>query len=127
MLCRIHILPSPLYLCLHFGQLLRDIRVCVSNHWYTSFVCMTSTDVYNEEYIRLNNNGRSNGFIDLQFTGWQVLGRIASQIAVVLQGKDKPTYTPNKEEGDICIVVNARHVALTGNKITDKFYKWHTG
>lgn len=57
----------------------------------------------------------------------QVLGRLASQIAVVLQGKDKPTYTPHKEEGDICVVVNARHVALTGDKVKTKVYYWHTG
>lgn len=57
----------------------------------------------------------------------QVLGRLASQIAVILQGKDKPTYTPNKEEGDICVVVNARHVALTGDKVKTKVYRWHTG
>ncbi|GBG68430.1 hypothetical protein CBR_g2974 [Chara braunii] len=57
----------------------------------------------------------------------QVLGRIATQIAVVLMGKDKPTYTPNKDDGDVCVVVNAQHVALTGRKMTDKVYKWHTG
>ena len=119
MLCRIHTQPSPWHLCLHFGHLFKDIRVCVSNYLYTSFVSMTSADIHDDD--------SSWSCFDLQFYGWQVVGRIASQIAVVLQGKDKPTYTPNKEEGDICIVVNARHVALTGNKITDKFYKWHTG
>ena len=57
----------------------------------------------------------------------KVLGRLASQIAVVLQGKDKPTYTPHIEKGDICVVVNANEVAFTGRKLTDKFYRWHTG
>ncbi len=64
--------------------------------------------------------------------GWmgvceQVLGRLASRIAVVLQGKDKPTYAPNRDDGDICIVLNAKDVAVTGRKLTDKVYQWHTG
>lgn len=57
----------------------------------------------------------------------QVLGRLASQIATVIQGKDKPTYTPNREEGDMCIVLNAKNICVTGRKLTDKFYRWHTG
>jgi large subunit ribosomal protein L13 len=56
----------------------------------------------------------------------QVLGRLASRIAVVLQGKDKPTYAPNRDDGDICIVLNAKDVAVTGRKLTDKVYQWHT-
>ncbi|CAM6084147.1 unnamed protein product [Calypogeia fissa] len=57
----------------------------------------------------------------------EVLGRLASRIAVVLQGKDKPTYAPNRDDGDVCIVLNARDIGLTGNKLTDKVYRWHTG
>ncbi|KAL0461764.1 UNVERIFIED_CONTAM: Transcription termination factor MT, chloroplastic [Sesamum latifolium] len=57
----------------------------------------------------------------------QVLGRLASQISTVVQGKDKPTYTPNRDEGDMCIVINAKDVRVTGRKMTDKFYHWHTG
>lgn len=57
----------------------------------------------------------------------QILGRLASQIATVIQGKDKPTYVPYLEKGDMCIVLNAKDVCVTGNKLTDKFYRWHTG
>ncbi|XP_020261491.1 uncharacterized protein LOC109837589 [Asparagus officinalis] len=57
----------------------------------------------------------------------QVLGRLASQIATVVQGKDKPTYTPYREDGDMCIVLNAKDICVTGRKMTDKFYRWHTG
>lgn len=57
----------------------------------------------------------------------QVLGRLASQIATVVQGKDKPTYTPYREDGDMCIVLNAKDVCVTGRKMTNKFYRWHTG
>ncbi|GLT33123.1 hypothetical protein SLA2020_077360 [Shorea laevis] len=57
----------------------------------------------------------------------QVLGRLASQIATVVQGKDKPTYTPNRDDGDLCVVINAKDICVTGRKLTDKFYRWHTG
>ncbi|CAH1420550.1 unnamed protein product [Lactuca virosa] len=57
----------------------------------------------------------------------QVLGRLASQISTVVQGKDKPTYAPNRDDGDICVILNAKHIAVTGRKLTDKFYRWHTG
>ncbi|KAL1291927.1 uncharacterized protein LOC107623144 [Arachis ipaensis] len=57
----------------------------------------------------------------------QILGRLASQIATVVQGKDKPTYTPNRDDGDMCIVLNAKDVCVTGRKLTDKVYYWHTG
>ncbi|CAK9320325.1 unnamed protein product [Citrullus colocynthis] len=57
----------------------------------------------------------------------QVLGRLASQISTVLQGKDKPTYTPNRDDGDMCIVLNAKDIAVTGRKLTNKVYYWHTG
>ncbi|KAG6390091.1 hypothetical protein SASPL_151570 [Salvia splendens] len=57
----------------------------------------------------------------------QVLGRLASQIATVVQGKDKPTYAPNRDDGDMCVIINAKDVCVTGRKMTDKFYRWHTG
>ncbi|GAU32741.1 hypothetical protein TSUD_323090 [Trifolium subterraneum] len=50
----------------------------------------------------------------------QILGRLASQIATVVMGKDKPTYTPNRDDGDMCIVLNAKDIAVTGRKLTDK-------
>jgi large subunit ribosomal protein L13 len=52
----------------------------------------------------------------------QVLGRIATTIANVLRGKNKPTYTPSVDTGDFVIVVNAAKIALTGNKLADKTY-----
>lgn len=58
---------------------------------------------------------------------FQVLGRLASQISTVVQGKDKPTYAPNRDDGDMCIVINAKDIAVTGRKMTDKVYYWHTG
>ncbi len=56
-----------------------------------------------------------------------VLGRLASQVANVLRGKHKPTFTPNADTGDYVIVINADKVKLTGNKLEDKMYTYHTG
>jgi large subunit ribosomal protein L13 len=56
-----------------------------------------------------------------------VLGRMATQIANVLRGKNKPTYTPSVDTGDFVIVVNADKIALTGNKLADKMYYSHSG
>ena len=56
-----------------------------------------------------------------------VLGRLASQVAMVLRGKNKPTLTPNVDTGDYVIVVNADKVRLTGKKLEKKYYRYHTG
>jgi len=56
-----------------------------------------------------------------------VLGRLASIISMRLRGKHKPLYTPHIDCGDNVIVVNAEKVRLTGKKVTDKEYFWHTG
>ncbi len=57
----------------------------------------------------------------------QPLGRLSSQIAQLLMGKHKPTYSPHLDMGDFVVVVNASKVKLTGNKIEDKVYYHHTG
>ena len=56
-----------------------------------------------------------------------VLGRLASQVAKILRGKHKPSFTPHMDCGDNVIVVNAEKVKLTGRKLTDKKFYWHTG
>jgi large subunit ribosomal protein L13 len=56
-----------------------------------------------------------------------VLGRLASIVAGRLRGKHKATFTPHMDMGDNVIVINADKVALTGRKLTDKKYYWHTG
>src|SRR5256885_11745363 len=57
----------------------------------------------------------------------KVLGRLASQVAHVLRGKHKPTFTPHLDLGDHVVVINAEKIHLTGRKLTDKVYRWHTG
>ena len=55
------------------------------------------------------------------------LGRLASQVASVLRGKNKPTFTPNVDTGDFVIVLNTDKVVLTGKKLEQKMYTYHTG
>ncbi len=55
------------------------------------------------------------------------LGRLASEIAQILRGKNKPEYTPHLDTGDFVIVVNAEKVAVTGKKRTQKLYRRHSG
>lgn len=55
------------------------------------------------------------------------LGRLASEVAKVLRGKNKPTYTPHVDTGDFVIVINAEKVLLTGKKLDQKVYRYHTG
>lgn len=57
----------------------------------------------------------------------KVLGRVATEIANVLRGKNKPTFTPSVDTGDFVIVVNAEKIALTGNKLNAKMYYSHSG
>lgn len=57
----------------------------------------------------------------------QVLGRLASRVAAILRGKHKPTFVPHLDVGDHVVVINAEKVRLTGRKLTDKIYRWHTG
>lgn len=57
----------------------------------------------------------------------QTLGRLATQVATLLQGKHKPTYTPHLDMGDFVVVVNASRIKVTGNKLEDKLYYRHTG
>jgi large subunit ribosomal protein L13 len=54
------------------------------------------------------------------------LGRLASEVAKILRGKNKPTYTPFEDTGDYVIVVNASKLVLTGNKLDQKMYRYHT-
>ena len=57
----------------------------------------------------------------------EVLGRLASVVAMVLRGKHKPNFTPHVDGGDYVIVINAEQIKLTGNKMTEKQYVRHSG
>lgn len=57
----------------------------------------------------------------------QIVGRLASRIAVLLMGKHRPTYTPHVDTGDYVVVINADKVKMTGKKWQQKEYRWYTG
>ena len=57
----------------------------------------------------------------------RVLGRLATQVATILRGKHKPTFAPHLDVGDHVVVINAEKIELTGRKLTDKTYRWHSG
>lgn len=57
----------------------------------------------------------------------KVVGRLASDIAMILMGKHRPTYTPHLDTGDFVVVVNCEKVVFTGNKWDQKTYSWYTG
>ena len=57
----------------------------------------------------------------------KVLGRLATSVAHVLRGKHKPTFAPHLDVGDHVVVINAEKIHLTGRKLTDKMYRWHSG
>ncbi len=55
-----------------------------------------------------------------------IVGRLASEVATLLRGKHKPTFTPNQECGDFVVITNAEKLRFTGNKLNAKNYYWHT-
>lgn len=57
----------------------------------------------------------------------QTVGRLAAEVAKVLRGKNKPTFTPHVDTGDFVIVINAEKAVFTGKKLTDKMYFRHSG
>ncbi len=57
----------------------------------------------------------------------KTLGRLSTQVATILRGKHKPIYTPHVDTGDFVVIVNADKVVLTGKKLDQKMYRWHTG
>ena len=74
--------------------------------------------------IKIADNERKWHLIDVE---GKVLGRIATEIAVLLRGKQKPNFTPNLDNGDFVIVINAAKVRVTGKKIEQKHYFRHSG
>ena len=57
----------------------------------------------------------------------KTLGRLSSEVAKILSGKTKPIYTPHVDTGDFVIIINAEKVVLTGKKLDQKLYRYHTG
>lgn len=82
------------------------------------------TQSYKTKYVNAATSDKKWVIIDAE---GQVLGRVCSQIAKVLRGKHKPSFSPHVDCGDNVIVINASKVRLTGQKWTAKDYIWYTG
>lgn len=80
----------------------------------------------NRQTYLAKNDEVARNWVEIDATG-QVLGRLATQIAVILQGKNKPTYTPHHDVGDFVVVTNVDKLKITGNKATQKFYRTFSG
>ncbi len=76
--------------------------------------------------LSVNKETANKGWVVVD-AGDATLGRVCSQIANLLRGKHKPTFTPNADCGDYVIVINADKLRVTGRKVTDKVYLRHTG
>jgi len=78
-------------------------------------------------YIAKENDIEANRNWYVVDAGDKILGRLASRIAYVLRGKNKPYFSPHQDTGDFVIVVNAEKIKVTGNKMRDKVYHSHSG
>lgn len=76
--------------------------------------------------LRLKDNQLKKSWYIIDASG-KILGRLASKIACILRGKSKTTYTPTIYTGAYIIVINAKHIKITGNKYNNKLYYHHTG
>ena len=85
---------------------------------------MTTTTFNHNRTFLPNESDRQWYLID---AADQRLGRLSVEIARILRGKNKPTYTPHLDTGDFVIVINAEKVAVTGKKSTQKLYRRHSG
>lgn len=83
-------------------------------------------DTLSYKTLSVNKENSSKEWVVIDATD-QVLGRLASRVAILLRGKNKPNFTPNADCGDNVIIINADKVRLTGKKLTDKQYVRHTG
>ncbi len=82
--------------------------------------------MYTQRSFHLNPNDVDRKWYIIDATDC-VVGRLATEIATVLRGKNKPTYTPSTDCGDFIVVTNAEKVQFTGSKWDNKNYHWHTG
>ncbi len=83
-------------------------------------------DTLSYKTISANKTTVNKGWVLIDAEG-EILGRLASVVAKILRGKNKPDFTPHVDGGDNVIVINAEKVKLTGKKLTDRHYFSHTG
>ena len=83
-------------------------------------------DTLSYKTVSVNKATANKGWVVIDAND-EVLGRLASRVALILRGKNKPSFTPHADCGDNVIIINADKVRLTGKKLTNKVYIRHTG
>jgi large subunit ribosomal protein L13 len=80
----------------------------------------------NRQTTHAKNHEVAREWVEIDATD-QILGRLSTQIATILMGKNKPTYTPHHDVGDFVVVINAEKVKVTGNKLDQRFHERFSG
>ena len=94
--------------------------------FYINYLKIKTVDTLSYKTVSLNKATVDKKWVVIDATDL-ALGRLASRVALVLRGKNKPGYTPHVDRGDNVIVINAEKVALSGKKMTDRVYTRYTG
>ena len=94
--------------------------------FYINYLKIKTVDTLSYKTVSLNKATVDKKWVVIDATDL-ALGRLASRVALVLRGKNKPGYTPHVDCGDNVIVINAEKVALSGKKMTDRVYTRYTG
>lgn len=104
-------------------------RVCRASDQRDAFLDIM--DIHHEEEIHVKTFMANAQTVERKWyvvdADGMTLGRLASQVAAILRGKNKPTYTPHCDTGDHVIIINAAKVVLTGKKLDQKSYYHHSG
>jgi len=96
------------------------------NNFSINQLTIKTVDTLSYKTLSVNKENSSKEWVVIDATDL-ILGRLASRVAILLRGKNKPNFTPNADCGDNVIIINADKIRLTGKKLTDKVYVHHTG
>src|SRR5574344_1409300 len=96
------------------------------NNFSINQLTIKTVDTLSYKTLSVNKENSSKEWVVIDATDL-ILGRLASRVAILLRGKNKPNFTPNADCGDNVIIINADKIRLTGKKLTDKVYVRHTG
>lgn len=101
-------------------------RFGISTYYFYNRNIKSQMNTLSYKTISVNKENANKGWVVIDAEG-QILGRLASHVAKILRGKNKPSFTPHSDCGDNVIVINAEKIALTGNKMQTKYYIRHSG
>ena len=105
---------------------MRSLSLWGDRNFYVKPLIIKTVDTLSYKTVSLNTATVNKEWLVIDATDL-VLGRLASRVALVLRGKNKPGYTPHVDCGDNVIIVNADKIRLTGKKMTDRVYTRYTG